>query len=167
MTNLPDIILNEYAVVRVQMDALSDEFIDKLLKEPKKVINVHRKPGRKMHHDEVNYDISCKDGKNFYTLVIRQSRMHPSNYSCGLRWQSPSSQEVVLVRYNGDGHAHRNHLEKETIEYKNHIQKATERYMKAGKKAEQYAIETDRYHNLQGALRCLAEDCNISGLPQI
>ena len=149
------------------MDALTDNFIQHLLKEPKKVISEYRKLSQKMHHEEVNYDVISQDGKNFYTLVIRQSRTHPSNFSCGLRWKSPSSQEIILVRYNGDGHIHRNHLEKETIEFKKHIHKATERYIKAGKKAEHYAKETDRYNDLPGALRCLAEDCNISGIPHI
>ncbi len=36
--------------------------------------------------------------------------------------------------------------------------------MQAGRKAEHFAQETDRYVNLHGALEALLKDCNISGL---
>ena len=150
----------------MSIDTLTDEIISQLISEPKVVQNKRKKAAYKMKHEERNYDVVSRDGKHSYTLIIRQSLVKPSNYSCGLILNTQVSQNIVLVRYNGDGHPHRNPLEKETLECKCHIHKATERYIKAGRKAELYAETTERYNNSLEALKCLLEDCNISNFPE-
>lgn len=51
--------------------------------------------------------------------------------------------------------------------YNCHIHLATEKYIKANRKAEGFAEETDRYKTLEGALHCLLSDCNVKGLMTI
>ena len=150
----------------MNIETLTDEIIDQLLKEPKLVQNKRKKISQKMQHEERNYDVISEDGENSYTLIVRQSRLQISNYSCGLKLNAKSSQSIMLVRYNGEGHPHRNPLEKENFEGKCHIHRATERYIKAGRKPEMYAEITQRYANSLEALKCLIEDCNITGLPE-
>jgi hypothetical protein len=45
-----------------------------------------------------------------------------------------------------------------------HIHIATEKYLKANRKAEGFAMVTDRYQTIEGALHCLVTDCKISGI---
>lgn len=63
-----------------------------------------------------------------------------------------------MARYNGPSHRH------DEIIYRPHIHRATARAIAAGKKPESEADETDRYTNLEGALRCLVEDYHLQGL---
>jgi len=70
----------------------------------------------------------------------------------------------VGLRYNGPGHKHKNQLEGDILEYKSHIHTASEKYVKANRKAEGFAQETNRYNSLKGALHCLVTDCKISGI---
>ena len=72
---------------------------------------------------------------------------------------------MTLVRYNGSDHEHSNPLDSATpLPLACHIHRATAKYMAAGRKAEHYAETTDRYCDLNGALKALLHDCNISGL---
>lgn len=61
-------------------------------------------------------------------------------------------------------HSRRNPLEGEAFESRCHIHVASERYIAANRKAEHYAEPTDRYSDLEGALRLLIADWSISGL---
>ncbi len=150
----------------MSVDTLTDETISQLISEPKLVQNKRKRSARKLQHEERNYVVVSKDGKNSYTLIIRQSLVKSSDYSCGLMLNVKNSQNIMLVRYNGEGHPHTNPLEREKFECKCHIHRATERYIKAGRKAELYAEMTDRYRNSLEALKCLLIDCNISEFPE-
>ena len=86
------------------------------------------------------------------------------DFSCGISWVAPNGETLTLSRYNGPSHSHPNHLENEKLDYEYHIHKATEKYIKANRKPEGYAIATKRYHTLDGALHCLVNDFNISGI---
>ena len=65
-----------------------------------------------------------------------------------------------LQRYNGKSHEHTNKLEGDKF-YNFHIHFATQRYQDVGQKEESYAKVTDRYSDIQKALKCLLKDCNI------
>ncbi len=43
---------------------------------------------------------------------------------------------------------------------------ATERYQEIGAREDAYAEVTDRYHNLDGALRCLFDDAGFDVPPE-
>lgn len=90
--------------------------------------------------------------------------MIKDSFSCGLLWHAASAQNVMLTRYNGSDHPHTNPIEGEEFAFSCHIHKATERYIEIGRKSEHFASETNRYQNVDDALKCLLQDCNISGM---
>jgi hypothetical protein len=71
-----------------------------------------------------------------------------------------SSTFFRLRRYNGRGHEHTNKLEHERF-YNFHIHTATERYQEEGAREDGYAEQTDRYHDLNGAINCMFADCGF------
>ena len=71
----------------------------------------------------------------------------------------PREENLTLIRYNGASHCHGN------IAYRPHIHYATEKAIVAGIRADRHAKETDRYWNLDGAIGCMIEDCNIQDVP--
>jgi hypothetical protein len=87
-----------------------------------------------------------------------------ADFSCGLNWVAPNGETLILCRYNGPNHNHPNHLENEKLGYNCHIHKTTDKYIKANRKPEGFAEKTQRYQTLKGALFCLVNDCNISGI---
>ncbi|MCY4661719.1 MAG: hypothetical protein OXF93_18215 [Acidobacteria bacterium] len=79
---------------------------------------------------------------------------------------APQSTQVFrLRRYNGRSHQHTNQIEDEVF-YDFHIHFATERYQELGAREDAYALPTDRYTTLRGALDCLFEDANFSVPPK-
>lgn len=148
----------------MDIENLTDETIQFLLKEPKTVIDKKARVTQKMKHNEKNLTLKSQDGERTYTLFIRQSTLIENSFTCGLRLQRKNS-EIILTRYNGSDHPHTNSLEDEKFEYQCHIHTATERYIKTGQKVEKYAQKTTRYNNVEGALMCLLADCSITGYP--
>ncbi|MFY3300226.1 DUF6978 family protein [Achromobacter xylosoxidans] len=142
---------------------LTDEQIDRLLRMPKQVTNPKARKKVQRGSEQINYDV-VGDGARFQ-LFVRQNQRLENGFSCGLLLLSDSGEKVVLTRYNGSDHEHRNPLDKERkMPHCCHIHRATQRYMEAGRKAEHYAEATDRYSSVDGALLALISDCNVSGL---
>ncbi len=112
-----------------------------------------------------NYTVQSVDGTHSFELYIRQNQVDPEAFSCGLTYYPTAGDKgFTLTRYNGGYHVHRNPLEDdEEIRNRCHIHLATARYMEVGK-IDKYAVTTDRYKDLRGALTCLLADCNITGL---
>lgn len=102
-----------------------------------------------------------EDGNRF-RIIIRQNPKYPSDFSAILAVVNPrTGTSFRLRRYNGiPKRPHNNKLEKEKI-YGYHIHIASERYQKRGYDEDTYAVETNQYDNLQGALWCLIEDTNF------
>lgn len=144
---------------------LTDEQIHTLLNMPKRVLNpkAHWKSQRGSRQKQ--FSIESNEDSHCFTVYLRQNLKLPESFSCGLRYQLHTGEELTLTRYNGSDHEHSNPLDGHSrIAAECHIHKATYRYLAAGRKAEHYAERTTRYHNLDGALKALAEDCQISGL---
>jgi hypothetical protein len=144
---------------------LTDEFIAVMQAMAKTVENPGARGSVKGCHDERNYDVVSKDGKSRFTLLVRQSRLMPHSFSCGLRWRVPAGGEVILVRYNGSDHPHKNSIEGDKFDNAFHIHLATARYAAASKRVEHFAETTTRFCDVAGALQCLLADWNIAGLP--
>ena len=73
----------------------------------------------------------------------------------------PSAKKFFrLKRYNGDYHLHTNTIEEQEVEGF-HIHTATERYQVNGPREEAYAKPTQRYNDVNGALKCLFADANF------
>lgn len=145
---------------------ITDQQIDDLIRLPKLVINPNLKMKLQRSSLQVTYDLRELEGEREFKLYLRQNPKDPESYSCGLIYVAESpDQSVTLCRYNGSSHVHCNSLEDdEPIHFKCHIHRASERYIALGDKAEKYAETTDRYTSYEGALICILEDCNISGL---
>ncbi|WP_395599044.1 hypothetical protein AB4P95_11590 [Pseudomonas sp. A1437] len=144
---------------------LSDDLIQQLLVEPKVVITPNARSKIQKKSERFNYQVDAVDGARSFEMYTRQNLMDGNAYSCGLIYHPPSGEKVTLIRYNGSNHVHANPLEGGgLIVHKCHIHRATQRYMELGDKAEKFAETTDRYYDLSGAIRCMLNDCNISGL---
>ena len=141
--------------------SLTDQILADLKAMPKRMKNPNAKIATKGRHTERNIEIVTLSGEHSFTLFERQATLDPHNFSCGLKWNASKSQHVILTRYNGSNHPHTNHIEGDEFEYSCHIHIATERYIEAGHKPEHYARTTDRYNDLDGAVKCLLEDWNI------
>lgn len=141
----------------------TDEQIEALLRAPKRVMNPGARWKVQRGAEQRNLELESDDAKQF-TLYLRQNIRLANNFSCGLLFRHPQGL-VTLTRYNGSDHDHDNPLELDTkLVGACHIHVATERYMRMGRKPEHFAQITDRYNDLEGALRSLVEDCNITGV---
>jgi len=126
-----------------------------LLKQP--IIQIKEKRG----HKEQKIKIEGGNGNRF-VLILRQSLFNQLDFSAILGYFIPqTNNKILLKRYNGKSHEHSNPLEKTEKFYDFHIHQATERYQLAGFRAEHYALATKRYGNLNQAIECLYDDCNI------
>lgn len=142
--------------------SLTDDIIAMLLQCPKQVTSKRPRETPKAKHIERNIEVSSLEGGHRFTLLTRQSTVIADNYSCGLLWHASTSNGVMLTRYNGSDHEHANPIEGDDFSFRCHIHRATERYIAAGRKFEHFALPTERYNSLDGALVCLMNDCNIS-----
>lgn len=150
----------------MDLTSLTDTDLDGLRKMAKRVLNPKARTTQKEGTDQRDYKIASEVGDHDFILYTRQN-MRPGmedDFSCGLRIVRPNGSTLTLCRYNGLSHRHRNPLEGEEFLFKPHIHRATERYIQADRQPEGYAIETDAFRTLKGALHCLVKDCSISGL---
>ena len=143
---------------------MTDEQIETLLTLPKRVTNPQARWKEQRGARQRNYDVVSSDGRQQFRLFLRQNLRLDTNFSCGLYHVASNGTEICLTRYNGSDHLHSNPLESSHTFGGYHIHKATERYIRAGRKPEHFAVQTDRYSTLQGALQALCADCRIDGL---
>lgn len=143
---------------------LTDDVIQELLSLPKFILNPKARKISKRGSEQVNYDVEGESGEKF-KVYLRQNLRIPEGFSCGLLYVTDSGDTITLTRYNGSDHEHGNPLDDgKPLPVACHIHRATQKYMLAGRKAEHYADTTTRYSNLDGALKAMCFDCNISGL---
>lgn len=141
--------------------SVTDAQLQELRALPKRVTNPRARQTEKERHSERNYEV--QGGDQHFLLYLRQSLLVTDGFSCGLVWLSPGA-SWTLTRYNGSDHPHGNTIEGTRADHVCHIHLLTERYIAAGRKPEHYAEPTDRFLSLNGALRCLLLDWNITGL---
>jgi len=148
-------------------ESVTDNKISELIAMPKRVTNPTSRSKTKEGHEQYNYKLkSLSDDDLEFELYTRQNLREgmEEDFSCGISWLAHNGESFALKRYNGPAHKHKNHLEGNLLEYKPHIHLSTEKYVRANRKSEGFAEETNRYNSLQGALHCLVIDCNISGI---
>ena len=144
-------------------ESVTDEKIEQLVTMKKKVTNPNARNSDKMGHCQSNYTVKGDNGYEFQ-LYVRQNQLLEDDFSCGLSWLMPSGEVLTLKRYNSSSHCHKNNIEDEKLCYKTHVHQATEKYIRVNKKPDGFAVVTKEYKTLKGALHCLVNDCNISGL---
>lgn len=143
---------------------MTDAEIDQLLKMPKTVKNPGARSKKQKGSDQINYEVVSDSGEQF-RLIKRQNLRVEDDFSCGLLYVKENGETVMLARYNGSSHVHRNPLgDAPDSHMQCHIHRATERYIAAGRKAEHFAEPTDRYSDVEGAFSAILSDCKISGL---
>lgn len=148
-------------------ESITDEKINELLTCSKRLNNPNARSRTKDGHEQVNYKATALDGSGHEFEIYKRQNMREGmedDFSCGFSWLAPNGETLTLKRYNGSSHQHMNHLEKQKLEKGCHIHLATEKYIKANRKSEGFAEASQRYNSLNGALNCLVNDCNISGL---
>ena len=141
----------------------TDEELTALRSMPKKITNpgAHwlEKPKGRPSHRQRNFQASSgQDDEARFSVYQRQNLNDDSDFSCGISYLPPGAPSLTLARYNGPSHPHHD------ISYRPHIHRASERAIAAGKKPESEAEETSRFETLEGALACLMEDFNLTGL---
>ena len=141
----------------------TDEELAALRSIPKKITNPgarwSEKPKGRPAHRQRNFQASGgQDDEVRFSVYQRQNLKDNSDFSCGISYLPPGGQDLTLARYNGPSHPHQD------ISYRPHIHRASEKAIAAGKKPESQAEETDRFETLEGALACLMEDFNLTGL---
>jgi hypothetical protein len=146
---------------------LDDSRIQELLLMPKVLPEDYRNrlsPRPKRGHAERELDIRTADETDF-RIIIRQSVFNPLDFSVILAYcPSKSNQIFRLKRYNGKSHEHENRIEGNKF-YGFHIHTATERYQDTGFREDAYAELTDRYADIESAVKCMLRDCNFA-MPQ-
>jgi len=143
---------------------LSDTAISQLIGAAKSIPEGLSLPLRPMiernGHWQKGFEIDGDPGNRF-VVKIRQSCVNTMNFSVILGYMLPGSYTVFrLRRYNGKSHYHTNVLENERF-YDFHVHVATERYQRPGYNEEHFAERTDRYWNLESAIRCLLDECGF------
>ena len=140
----------------------SDQEIAELIKERKILSNNKPIKFRKTSHrgnDEYRLNVTGEDGNKFQ-VIVRMSIFNKLNFSVILGVKVPPPKKFFrLKRYNGN-HEHTNTIEDEKINGF-HIHTATERYQVNSVREEDYAELTERYTDVNGALKCLFADANF------
>lgn len=141
---------------------LTDAEIATLLAEQKNLPADWRKRlalKQKHGHSESELDITGSKGSEF-RLMRRRSDLNPLDFSVILAYRAPGSNQLFrLKRYNGRSHEHSNRLERGAPFYDFHIHTATERYQQSGRREDSFAEPTNRYADIEGATKCLFDDC--------
>jgi len=113
-------------------------------------------------NERSDLDVFGSEGSRF-RLMLRRAELNPLDFSVVLGYLFPDTNSLILLRrYNGKSHEHRNRLERHPPFYEYHIHTATERYQfAAGYRPEHFAEVTNRYADLTGALLCMLDDCGF------
>ena len=137
--------------------------LDSLRSMPKRITNPRarwlEKPKGRPAHRQRSFQVSGEHEEEVRFLVFqRQNLEDEQDFSCGIAYLPRGGQRLTLARYNGPSHEHGD------IVYRPHIHRASETAIAAGRKAEAGARETSRFETVDGALTCLTEDFNLSGV---
>lgn len=71
---------------------------------------------------------------------------------------------LLLVRYNGPYHPHRNIIERTKVPIGCHRHLATQRYIAAGLDADGFAEAVSGYNSIEGAFDSLCKECAVASL---
>ncbi len=144
-------------------ELLTDTDIQRLTNEPKPLPANYRDRIRlktKRGHKEAEVQVTGLDGSTF-RLILRQSKLDPLDFSVIVGYEMPNTNALFrLRRYNGKSHQHTNKLEQRTF-FDYHIHEATQRYQEHGMSEDAYAEPTDRYADVDSAMKCAIEDCQF------
>lgn len=141
---------------------ITDAQLDDMRATPKTLLNPGARWVAKGSHREKNFHLSAlRNSEEKYRVFVRVSEHNPDVFSAGLVRVFGSDEALVLARYNGGYHPHRNVVEKTRVPAVCHRHLATERYIKAGLDPDGYAEAIVGYNDVEGALTTLFQHCGI------
>ena len=124
------------------------------------------RPKSHIGHRQRNFKAVAVDVPDFnFGVYMRQNTDVEEDFSCGIEYRPLAGSAIVLARYNGPSHWHRD--ADRVIDRRPHIHRASERAISMGKKPDWFAEETDRFDTVEGALACLMEDYFLTGISDI
>ncbi|CAE6851248.1 hypothetical protein SAMN05444172_1610 [Burkholderia sp. GAS332] len=142
--------------------SLTDDNLDDMRATAKIIDNPSARWVPKGGHKEKNLTLTAeRDPSEKYRVFVRISVSNQSVFSAGLVRIYPSGETLVLLRYNGGYHPHRNVIERNKVPAVCHRHIATSRYIRAGYDADGYAEPIADYNSVEGAFECLCRDCGI------
>ena len=140
----------------------SDNELARLKAMPKRATNPgarwQEKPIAAPAHRQRNFQVVAREAEERFAIYQRENLADEADFSCGIRYCPLGAVPIVLARYNGGSHTHGE------IAYRTHIHSTRASAMLAGRAPDSEASETDRYSTLEGALACLLEDYNVTGI---
>ncbi|MCL2147999.1 MAG: hypothetical protein FWH47_01485 [Methanomassiliicoccaceae archaeon] len=145
---------------------LTDDVVREIINERKYLadwpIDLKKlKAEKNSRHLRMEVPLDCQ--KYPCRVAIRQSVDRPTNFSVILIYRNRNGDHTI-VRYNGYHGEHKNKFTGETI-YGPHIHKLTELYQRLTDKPEGYAVATNAYVDIYGAVNVFVTDMNISIKP--
>lgn len=142
---------------------MNDAEVQALITEPKESLG-EQVAALKYRDGCAHLESDCQttgDNGNLFSVRIRMSEIDPMDFSVILSHRLPGSTEwIILRRYNGSSHWHRNSIEGDWVKGF-HIHTTTERYQALGGDPEGYAEPAFGYENVHEALDRLIADCAI------
>lgn len=149
----------------MDLKLLTDDDLESMRRAPKTIVNPRARWVTKGGHRERNFMLhDTRDATQSYRLFLRISLTNRSVFSAGLARVWPPEETLVLVRYNGPYHPHRNVLERSKVPPGCHRHLATHRYIAADLDPDGFAEAVSGYNSLDGAFQCLCKDCGIASL---
>lgn len=142
---------------------ITDSDIAGLLSEPKPTVPIQEVvPARpKRGHLETQLRIDGDAGSTF-RLIARQSRFDAFDFSVILAYEMPDTSRLFrLRRHNGLSHEHLNKIEGDRF-FDYHVHVATERYQLAAFDEDAFAVPTDAYVDLHGAIRHMLDEAGFA-----
>lgn len=140
-------------------DEPTDADLDRLQRERKRVENPNARWIRRQGNDRKDYHLDGASGTH-YKLFLRRSLYDALQYTAGIAVVKPDGTLLTLARYNGS-HFHG------SARLAPHVHLTTAQAIRDGLKPECGASPTDRYVEVEGALRCVVHDFRVAGLPGI
>lgn len=141
---------------------ITDAQLDDMRATPKTLVNPSARWVPKGSHKEKNYHlVAQRNIDEKYRIFVRLSEHNAEVFSAGLVRVFGTDETLVLTRYNGAYHPHRNVLERTKVPAVCHRHIATERYIKAGLDPDGFAEAIADYNTVDGALATLFQHCGV------
>jgi hypothetical protein len=147
----------------MDIQLLTDNDLDAMRHAPKVIVNPSSRWKIKGAHQEKSFLLrDARDATQEYRLFLRVSSTNTNVFSTGLTRVWSSDETLILVRYNGPYHPHRNILERTKVPAGCHRHLATQRYIVAGLDFDGFAEPAAGYNSVEGAFGVLCNDCNVA-----
>lgn len=139
-------------------NSYSQQFLDDLIKTPKKILEPSKKEMRlENKHYRNEFKCESQNGEFLFNVFLRQSVDFSENFSIGLRYLPKDDESVILCRFNGPHGGWKD----SPHHWKPHIHLAKRENMEKGLSSESYVEITSRYTTFYDAVPTFMEYCCI------